>query len=448
MNRNFLMLLIIISVVLSGCKTYDTTFTVPAPVPLVEAYPATSNTTAIQDSLIIPDTLTVTDALKTVLIKNPELSVYTYEIRAREADVLQASLMPNPEGSYEMENFAGGKDYRGFGGTEITLTAGQLIEVSGKRGKRTEVARLSGELAGWDYQSVKLKVFLETTNAFYEVLTLQQQMVQAVQLQALAEKLEQAVAKRVEAGAMSPAGYSRAKIETEKARVGVQSYRFELEAAKDRLASLWGADKADFKGVKGAIILTDSLPALGNLAFLLKQNPGLARMESEKRLRQAELELQKAQGVPDPFISAGYRRLQETGTNAFVAGVSVPIPFFNRNQGGVRKAAIRLQQMEDMRRAVELSLWKELSLQYGKLLSVTYKARSLGKNIIPQAEKSMQIIMKGYRQGKFTFLDVLDAQRTLFQSYTDYLQALADYRKQVSAIEMLTGQPLLTMNEK
>ena len=436
-------MLLFIPVLLSGCKTYETTVTLPGAVPLVQSYPVVRDTVPATDSLNVPDTLVVTDALQIALLHNPELSVYAWEIRAREADILQASLIPNPDASLEIENFAGGKDYRGFGASEITLTAGQLIQVAGKRGKRTEVARLSGELAGWDYQSVKLKVFTEVTSAFYEVLTLQQQRERAGKLLALAEKLEQAVAVRVQAGAMSPAEYARAKIETEKARMEVENYRYLLEAAKNRLASLWGTGRADFQGVRGVIALPDTLPTLGDLGMLLQQNPGLARMETEKRLRQAELELQKARKMPDPYVSAGYRRLLDAGAGAMVAGVSVPLPFFDRNQGEIKKAAIRVRQVEQLRQSVEMSLWKELSMQYGRLLSIIYRAKSLERSVIPQAEQSMQVIMDGYRQGRFTFLDVLDAQRTLFQSYTDYLRALADYRQQVSAIEMLTGEPLI-----
>ncbi len=448
MYKNIPFILLFIPVLFSGCKTYETSVSLPEPVPLVQSYPALPDTVPAPDSLTVPDTLVVTDALKFALLHNPELSVYTWEIRAREADVLQASLIPNPGVSLEMENFAGGGAYRGFGASEITLTAGQLIQVAGKRGKRTEVARISGELTGWDYQSVKLKVFTEVTRAFYEVLTLQQQVDRAGKLLSLAEELEQAVAVRVKAGAMSPAEYARAKIETGKARVEVENYRYLLAAAKNRLASLWGAGKADFRGVRGVITLPDTLPTLGDLGLLLQQNPALARMETEKRLREAELELQKARKVPDPFVSAGYRRLMETGNGAMVAGVSIPLPFFDRNQGEIKKAAIRVQQVDKIRQSVELSLWKDLSRQYGELLSVVYRAKSLKNTILPQAEKSMTVIMDGYRQGRFTFLDVLDAQRTLFQAYTDYLQALADYRQKVSAIEMLIGEPLIHEKNK
>ncbi len=442
MSRKIFILFFVTLIFPQGCKTYETSFSLPEPVPLVAEYPGTEVALPSHDSVRVPDTLRVTDALRLVLMNSPELSVYAWEVRAYESDVLQASLMPNPEASLEMENFAGNRDFRGFGGSEITVTAGLLIEVSGKRGKRTEVARLSGELAGWDYRSVRLKVFTEATGAFYQVLTLQQQLERAVQMRFLAEELEKAVARRVEAGAMSPAEYSRARIETGRAAMEEQSYRYRLAAAKKRLASLWGEREPSFRGVKGVIMFNDTLPPLSDLGQRLMQNPALARMFTEKKLREAELELQKAQGVPDPFVSAGYRRLQEAGANAMVAGVAIPLPLFNRNQGAVKKASIRLQQVEEMQRSVQLSLWKELARQYGELQGVIFRAHSLRNTIIPQAEKSMQVIREGYRQGRFTFLDVLDAQRTLFRAYTEYLQDLADFRQNVSAIEMLTGQPL------
>jgi cobalt-zinc-cadmium efflux system outer membrane protein len=448
MSRKLLITLFIILLVVSGCKTYETSFTLPESVPLVKGYPEMKDALPSRDTLQVPDTLTVTDALRLVLMNNPELSVYAWEIRAYEADVLQASLIPNPEASLEMENFAGNRDYRGFRGAEITVTAGQLIEMSGKRGKRTEVARLSGELAGWDYQAVRLKIFTETMGAFYEVLTLQQQLDQAIRMQSLAEELEQAVDRRVKAGAMSPAEYSRARIETGKAAMEVQSYRYQLRAAKKRLASLWGAQQAGFREVRGVIMLRDTLPSLDELTGRLMQNPALARMATEKKLREAQFTLERARGVPDPFVSAGYRRLQEVGANAMVAGVSIPVPFFNRNQGEIKKAAIRLQQVEDLQRSMQLSLWQDLVRLNGELQGIIFRVQSLQETIIPQAEQSMEVIRQGYRQGRFTFLDVLDAQRTLFQAYTEYLQDLADYRQKVSAIEMLTGAPLFKNDEK
>ncbi len=444
MKRKIVILLFLFPNLFGGCKAPGTSVSVPAPVALVAPVQAVVDTVAA-DTFLLPDTLRLTDALRAAMLYHPGLSVYAREVGVWEAEALQASLFPNPELSLEMENFAGGKTYHGFEAAEITVTAGQLLRVAGKRRKEVAVARLSGQQAGWEYQEALLRVFTEVTRAFYDVWVLQEQVHQAERLVELSHDLEQAVARRVRAGAMSPAAEARARIEKEKAGMELQDFRYRLGAARQRLALFWGEGKDSFRAVKGGIRLPDTLPSLGDLLALLEGNPALARLETEKELRRARLALARAARFPDPYVSAGYRRLGETATQAFVAGIAIPLPLFDRNQGEITKATLRLEQAEMMRQQMKMDLAKELSRNYGELLSLLYRAKRLERSVIPEAERSMRVIRSGYREGRFAFLDVLDAQRTLFSAYTEYLEILVRCREKISDIEMLTGTPLAGM---
>ena len=110
--------------------------------------------------------LTLRDALTHALLKNPELAAFSWEVRAVDARILQAGLYPNPELGAEVENFGGSKTQQNFDGAESTFALSQLIELGGKREKRTRIVKLERDLAGWDYEAKRLDVYVATAKAF------------------------------------------------------------------------------------------------------------------------------------------------------------------------------------------------------------------------------------------------------------------------------------------
>ncbi|WP_256360340.1 TolC family protein [Methylomonas koyamae] len=107
-------------------------------------------------------TLILPQALAIALLKNPELSAYSSEIRAQEAASLQASLVPNPVFGANAANF-GNSVIRGFDGDAVTLQLSQLIELGGKRAARTTAADLTKQLAAWDYEAKRADILTLVT---------------------------------------------------------------------------------------------------------------------------------------------------------------------------------------------------------------------------------------------------------------------------------------------
>ena len=77
-----------------------------------------------------------------------------------------------------------------------------------------------------------------------------------------------------------------------------------------------------------------------------ERNPDITRFASQARLREAELRLAQAQARPNLAFSVGVRRLEESSDNALVAGFSMPLPVFDRNQGAIREARVRRAQSD------------------------------------------------------------------------------------------------------
>ena len=118
--------------------------------------------------------ITLRQALALALLHNPELKIFSWDVRVSEAKQLQASLLPNPKFQVEVEEVGGAGPRSDFDASETTIQLSQLIELGNKRSKRTKLASMEKELAGWDYEAKRLDVFTEVAKAFAEVLAAQE----------------------------------------------------------------------------------------------------------------------------------------------------------------------------------------------------------------------------------------------------------------------------------
>ena len=129
----------------------------------------------------------------------------------------------------------------GFDGAETTVALSQLVELGGKRKKRQQVVAMEENLANWDYRIKKLDLVTTMAEAFYQLLSVQEQVAQNAELVQLAEKTLDTVNERSEAGKISPIELMQTRIEL----ASMQNQRNKtlrlLTSARSRLASFWGA---------------------------------------------------------------------------------------------------------------------------------------------------------------------------------------------------------------
>jgi cobalt-zinc-cadmium efflux system outer membrane protein len=388
--------------------------------------------------------LSLRQALALALLHNPELAVFSWEIRAKEAEALQAGLLPNPELGIEMENFAGSGEFSGTDSAETTVTLSQLIELGGKRGKRRSAAALEADLAGWDFETKRLDVLTDTTKAFVSILAAQERLAQAEELNGLAERFSRTVSERVEAGKVSPVEKTRARIPLAAAWIAEGQARLALEAARKELVTLWGDDRAIFARAVGALEQVRPVPPLEHLTVLLDRSPDIARWETVGKQRDAQVALERTNAIPDPTLFVGGRNIQETDDHVFVAGFSIPLPLFDRNQGGIAAAQAARSKARHASQAAGNEAFARLAASYRDLSGAALEAMTLKERILPAAEQAFEASDLGYRAGKFGFLEVLDAQRTLFAVKGQYIEALAAYHQAKAEVERLIGAPLET----
>jgi len=383
--------------------------------------------------------LTLNQALQRVLQNNPELAAFSKEIAAHEGTKLQAGLLKNPEFSFGAESVdSSNPNIERF----TTFRINQLIELGGKRSARVNVATLGQEIAGQAYAAKRLEVLTRTANAFIDVLENQEHVEVMNDTLHLMQKAMNTVIKRVEAGKAPPIEATRSKVALSAANIELEQARRNLSAARAKLTLLWGEARPRFNQALGELESFVEIPDFDQLVQRLEENPLLLQSVKNVAQREAMVELQKVNKIPDVTIGAGIQRYLGIDKTTAVLDMSIPIPIFNRNQGNELEARQRLNKAMDEQMSVELQLKTEFARNYENLLAARNEIRVLHDEILPGARNAFEITNRGYQLGKFSFLEMLDAQRAFFQNRILYVRALANYQRLVNTIEQLIAAPL------
>jgi cobalt-zinc-cadmium efflux system outer membrane protein len=325
---------------------------------------------------------------------------------------------------------------------ETTMQISQPIELSGKRAYRTAVAGKAQETAALQLQAKRLEVRADVSKAFYGVLIAEERMKLAKASLLNAGRATTAAAKRVLAGKISPVDEDKARVAEAVVRLELLQATSELASARATLAALWGSRSVNFSRIAGTLEQVPVFPPLDVLVQRLASAPALlaARTDSERQAALANLE--KSRRIGDVAVSLGVKRSEELGRNQAIVGFSMPLPLFDRNQGAVLESLRRLDKSRDEFDAAALTLHAELLQAHARFEVARQQVATLRADILPRATSALDAATTGFEFGKFALIDVLDAQRTLLQTRSHYLQALGELHRAAADIDKLAGPAL------
>jgi cobalt-zinc-cadmium efflux system outer membrane protein len=386
-----------------------------------------------------PVPLTLPAALALADEGNAALAAARHEVLALDGAVQQAGLLPNPSLSVERVDTQRAS-------RETTMLLSQPLELGGQRAARVQAAQRGRDGAAALWQQRRAELRAETTAAWFAVLAAQEQWQLAQQASALAQRAATATGRRVAAGKVSPVEATRAQVAASTVKLDLIRAQGALATARARLAALWGNPAPRFERVAGALDGVDGLlaalpelPPLASQRAALAQAPALQVAQLELARRQALAQLERSRRVPDVALTLGSKRSEELGRSQLVVGLSVPLPLFDRNQGAVLESARRVDQARDEVTAALTRLELELVQAREEYASARAQAQAVRDEILPGARSAYEAASTGFDYGKFGFLDVLDAQRTLLQAQSHYLTTLADAHRAQAAITRILG---------
>jgi cobalt-zinc-cadmium efflux system outer membrane protein len=376
--------------------------------------------------------LTLNHAVALALDNNPELSAARHELAAVDATVMQAGARPNPDLSTLMEDTR--KSTR-----TTTIQLNQPIELGGKRDARIGAAERSRDAARMELAIRRDDIRIAATSAFFAVLTAQERRRLAQESAELARSAADATGRRVTAGKISPVEETRARVAAASARLELSQADGELDLARRRLAGLWGNAQPSFTLAEGVAGQLPPLPAIADIAERSADAPQLRLARVEVERRQALSKIESSKRIPDATLSLGRKRDEEAGRSMWVIGVSLPLPFLDSNRGNLEEALRRTDKARDELAAAETRVRTDIAQAYEKLRNAHTEVALLHSDILPGAQSAYAAAGKGFELGKFNFLEVLDAQRTLFQARSQYLRAISDAHLASAELERLLG---------
>ncbi|MFT4276842.1 MAG: TolC family protein [Rhodopseudomonas sp.] len=386
-------------------------------------------------------TLTMGNALQRALNASPRLTAAERDVGIARGQRIQSGALINPEISYEQDNSFGSGAYRGTRSAESTLQISQMFELWGKRDARIAAGQAGLDAASIGREAVRLEVLSETAIAFVTVLGLQRRIQILDEQIAAIDAITPLLQRRVEAGASSVAETGRAEVASALVKADRERTKSALHTARRELAILMGDTSPRFSSVSGRLEAIGKPPAFQSVIAAIDANPQLVRWKAVYAQRNAELLLARLKPYPDVTVSAGLRRYNETGDSAVRLSVSVPIPLFDQNQGNILSAQENLAKIAAERQANRNTLIVVAGRAYDSLQGSLRELAILRDTAIPKARDAVAAISEGYGQGRYSLLEVLDAQASVAQARLREQEAQQNFHVAVATIEGLVGNP-------
>ncbi len=382
--------------------------------------------------------LTLQDAINRAVEADPSVRAADAGVDAARGGLRQARVRPNPELSTEVENFNGPGDLRGFDGAETTFALSQEVELGGRRRARINLAERDLHGAELDRVLRGLELVRDVQTAYYDALAAEELVAIERERLATAQALNASVARRVAAARDPLMAGARAEAGLAEAQIALTRAQAEAATARARLASLMGGE-AGFTLIQADFALPRASDH--DHATLSDESPDIARLVAARESAGANVSVERSLAWQNPTLSLGYRRFEErNGDGALVAGFSIPLGVFDRNQGSIQRAQAERRRAEYDLEAGRRTLAREYAALTRAIAADAEAVRSTEEQVIPQAERALSLAQDGYNRGAFSYLDVLEAQRALADARQRRVEALRSYHSNEAAIDRLTAR--------
>ena len=371
---------------------------------------------AVPRSGPLPASLTLAQTLEEAAGRSPAIVAAERELAAAEARVRQAGFRENPELSLEVENVAGTGELRGLNRLEATVAVNQRLDLGGRRGARVEVARAELGVQRLRLAIARADLAQSVREQFARAVAARERLEQAKDNVTWAQELARVAGLLVEAGRDPPLRAVRARSALAQARAALEAAEAEELAARSSLAALFGVS-TPVGGVTGSSLDLTPRPVAPEVSLEVK----LA--DAERAAAEAGLRQQLVERRLDPAVGAGVRHVRETGDFGFVAGVSMPLQLFNRNQGNIAAARAAVAAADARRAGMLASTTAKARNAIANVEAAPRRVSALEGSASPEAAEALRLTQRSYEEGRASLLELLDARNAYTSAQAQLTEA-------------------------
>ncbi|HUF07677.1 MAG TPA: TolC family protein [Rhodothermales bacterium] len=392
------------------------------------------------------DTLTLDLVIESVKARNAGLEAARAAVQREEAKRRAISSLPEPRVAvtYQPEPILTAR-----GSQRSQLRVEQMIPLPGTTSRRKAIADLGADIERSKSASFLADLVLEAKNAYYDVhrAELFDRLVSRFEDQLL--QFEDVALAQYAVGT----GMQQAVLKAQLERANLSRLRIQLEADRDEaIAKLEGVIGTDLpSGIATEASIHRPDPVLwrsANLAALaVRTRSELDALRSEESQAGARFELAGRSRYPEFGLNATYFDMAASnvmptadGRDAFAVGAMVKIPL-NRRAYSAEMDAARLHRtgVGARRTDLERRIASQLSGITQRLDRLQEQLDLIETGLVPRAETTLRVTLNDYTNGRAAFLDLLDAERTLFNLQTSEIETHVAYLKAVTRLERTVG---------
>jgi outer membrane protein TolC len=306
---------------------------------------------------------------------------------------------------------------------------------------RVSAAKLAALSLASEGRAKRLLLLFQVEVAYFDLAAAEERLALFSESAGDAEKVLTLVSKRVELGESRESERLRAEIELLRQRRALEGARREAEVFRSMLRRLCGPElPADFEierrwPARGALGPPESLPGR-----LLERNPELAAARFEAG-RAAEARRSASWGV-FPSLKAGLFGANEIDRRArgFTLGFSVPL--WNANRPAIARESAQAALASASYRRLQIELENALDAATRSFALACGQAEAYRARLLPAARESQRLARLAYEEGETSFLELLDAQRTLREAVAEFLDVNRQAAASYAEVRRLTGEML------
>jgi cobalt-zinc-cadmium efflux system outer membrane protein len=339
----------------------------------------------------------------------PRLAESAANIGAAEGQTIQAAVRPNPILGLESENI--GRGYaNGLSTEQTTLSVSEALEIGGQRPARIAAAAAGLNAARAQSVQTRADFAYDLALAYVAAELAEKRLALATEALNRAQEDERAARALVDAGREADLRAVQANAATTAAQADLEGARADVAEGLVRLAGLVGAQRP-YTGVGQSLL--DMASALNPPPIEpVSVSPAVLAAEAARNALAQRVKVERTRATPDVTVSLGFRRIAGENANTVVAGVAVPLPFFNNNSGAIATATAELAAADARLNAARLNAeadWRSAASQAlaaARRLAATDDAQRA-------ADEAYRLARIGYDAGRTPLVELLSARRNL-----------------------------------
>ncbi len=389
--------------------------------------------------------LSLDEAINLFLRQNFDLLMAKYGIESSKGREIAARLFPNPYASLGMATSpVQGRTLANSG--QVYPQIQQLFELAGKRGYRIESAAFGTQSAEAAFEDAVRQLSFSVKDGYYRIQLARRRLALAEENRDRFSRILEVNTVRFKKGYIAEVDLIRIRLQFIDFQSQVIQAIQEVESVRSDLRQLLRISPVTLLELTTDLEYKRVDPDVVKLRTIaLDARPDVRAKRSTFSQREAELRLARAYRIPDITVGAGYAVQGSRGpdnSNQMAFSLGLPLPLFNRNQGGIMQAEAALDVAEaDLGKTLN-QVENQVDVAYHNLIQSRRLVEAFLSGVLDDARSTFTIVEHAYERGGATLLDLLDAVRTSRAIQQSYFEALFNYQRNVIQLENAVGQEI------